>query len=264
MSDFNLNLLDDAGAATKQSELASEKLSFGKWQFVGANYSQWQENEGAFAEMDKAQYDTARAAKEKGLKVAYLINIDIQELNPDLAFTYDRKLDVGGADWNKTFIPSLAEVFPADGVYGKGHKVDEANLNNALRKLHGAYVCVSDVPQQPRKNDKHINPTTGEPYRTTKLVAVYADKDSCIAAKDVRFAKRDVASSNGNGHVSTITLWGDVANDTSFAQELATAAAAVKAPPQKVNALKTIAENWGMTEADASAHVAEMKVLAGM
>lgn len=95
--------------------------------------------------------------KDKFVEVMF--SIDVQEFNPELQFTYERKVSIIGgkkSDWAQIVSPSI------DKVFGKG---------KMLSQLNGLYVEVQDVPQI---NDPQ--------YNTIQFVRVFKNRDEAFAA----------------------------------------------------------------------------------
>lgn len=103
--------------------------------------------------------------------------IDVQELKPSLAYTYDRKVRVGGLDWQKTLAPSI------EALMGKG-SMSEARKSETLMALNGKYVAVMDVPEQPRKNAA----PDAKQYNTVKFVKVYQSREEALHDASEGFA----------------------------------------------------------------------------
>lgn len=160
-------VLDDfamAGQAEEEAAAATGKFNFGKLT-LKARFLAWAE--GQPTEVTAAVYGSL-GPRQRSLE--YVFQVDVQEFKPDLNFTYERKVGVGSLDWNKILKPSLEAVFGA-GSTEKDH------LATTLRKLHGAYVCVEDVPQTPTRN----KPDRSK-YNTIKLVTLYETREACFAA----------------------------------------------------------------------------------
>lgn len=123
---------------------------------------------------------------EKGQRaIDTILTVDIQEFKPSLGFTYERKVRVGGLDWQKTLVPSI------EAIYGKG-SMSEAKKAETLATLNGKYVAVMDVPEQPRKNAQ----PDAKQYNTPKFIKVYASRDECL--KDASEGFSSTGASNGS------------------------------------------------------------------
>lgn len=160
---------DIAGTAEQEATAASAKYNYGKLK-ITPRFIQWKDKQPT--EIDAATY-TALDARSRSLE--YVFGVDIQEFKPDLQFTYDRKVQVGGPDWNKTLKPSI------EAVAGKG-STDKDALAATLRSLNGSYVCAEDVPQIPTpKNPNRAN------FNTIKIITVYPTREACFAAWQERY-----------------------------------------------------------------------------
>lgn len=166
-----MNTNDEFDLMAEQDEnstIGLPRLNFGKCS-ITSRYVQWQDK--TPVEVTAAQF---AKLDPKARTQEAIVAIAIQEFNPALQFTYSRKVNVGGLDWNKIFKPSL---FKAMGVKASEDKAEQAKqLATALRKLNGAYVSVEDVPQTPTKSKPDSK------YNTAKLITVYADRTACYAA----------------------------------------------------------------------------------
>lgn len=111
----------------------------------------------------------------KGVDMVFSVNI--QEFRPQLAFTYERKVTVGGADWNKKLAPSI------EAILGKG-SMSKDTRNATLAGLNGKYVAVIDVPQEPRKNAA----PDAKVYNTISFVKVYDSREACLHDASEGFA----------------------------------------------------------------------------
>lgn len=171
-----MNTLDEfdlMGEQDENSTLGLPKLNYGKCT-ITSRFVQWADK--VPTEVTAAQF---QKLDPKARTQEAIIAVDIQEFNPTLQFTYTRKINVGGLDWNKIFKPSL---FKALGVAPNADKAEQAKqLASALRKLNGAYVCVEDVPQTLSKKDREAGLTESK-YNTAKLIGVYPDRAACYAA----------------------------------------------------------------------------------
>lgn len=176
---------DFAGTAQEEAQVASGKLNFGKLK-ITPRFVQWKDNQPT--EIDAATYANL-GARERSLE--YVFTVDIQEFKPELQFTYERKVQVGGLDWSKILKPSL------EAVCGKGSS-DKELLAATLRSLNGRYVCAEDVPQ---------TPTTKKPdrakYSTVQLAALYDTREACHAAWQEKYgAQAAGAAGSGAAHGS--------------------------------------------------------------
>lgn len=171
---------DYTQTAENEAQASAGKLNFGKLK-ISPRFLMWVDKKPV--EIDAATYSKL-GARERSLE--YVFGVDIQEFKPDLQFTYERKVQVGGLDWNKTFKPSLETIFGKDAV--------AKDLAACLRQLHGAYVCVEDVPQIATK----AHPDRAK-YSTVKMVARYATREACYAAWKEKYG--DANGSGGNGRV---------------------------------------------------------------
>lgn len=154
---------DTVVTAEEEAQAAGGKFNFGKLK-ITPHFLAWKDKQPTeITAQDYAHLD----ARSRSLE--YVFSVDIQEFKPDLRFTYERKVQVGGLDWNKILKPSL------EAVIGAG-STDKDTLANTLRALNGRYVCVEDMPQTPTKS----KPDRSK-YSTTSLVKVYDTRELCHA-----------------------------------------------------------------------------------
>ena len=190
-NDYENNIGDDVGAAEKAAAAGLTKSNFGKLAVTNIRYSKFEEIGGAWTatDIDRAEYATrmADAKDRRGTMMEFTFEVNLAEFNPNLDFNYTRRVRVGSPDWRKNFVPSV------EAVYGKG-TMNADKRGATLKSLVGSYVEVHDVPQQPTKNDKHINAATGEPYRTIAIARVFETKADCLAAYVEKFGKPDAAA----------------------------------------------------------------------
>lgn len=169
---------DFAGTAEEEAQVASGKFNYGRLK-ITPRFLQWKDRQPT--EIDAATY-AKLGARERSLE--YVFGIDVQEFKPDLSFTYERRVQVGGLDWTKILKPSL------EALCGKG-STDKELLAATLRGLNGRYVCAEDVPQVPTTK----NPDRAK-YSTVKFTALYASRELCHAAWQEKYGAT-AGGSNG-------------------------------------------------------------------
>ena len=190
-NDYENNIGDDVGAAEKAAAAGLTKSNFGKLAVTNIRYSKFEEIGGAWAATDinRDEYATRMADSKdrRGTMMEFAFEVNLSEFNPNLDFNYTRRVRVGSPDWRKNFVPSV------EAVYGKG-AMNADKRGATLKSLVGSYVEVHDVPQQPAKDDKHINAATGEPYRTIAIARVFEDKATCYAAYVEKFGEPEAGA----------------------------------------------------------------------
>ena len=159
-----LDFLQDVIEAHEQSERASQQVNFGKLT-AEARYIQWVDS--SPVDLTVAEY---RALPNRDKSIELQFQVDIQEFQPALEFSYERKLRVGDADWWNILLPSIEETV------GKGAKGIKS-----LDKILNQYVQVADVLQHP--TERRPDPK----YKTLKLLEVYDSREACHAAWAERF-----------------------------------------------------------------------------
>lgn len=178
---------DYMGEADASSTIGLPKLNFGKCT-ISSRFIQWSDK--TPIEVTAAQFaklDPKQRSQEA------VISIDIQEFNPNLQFTYSRKVQVGGLDWNKIFKPSLFKALHMTALDDKDRRTKQ--VSEAMRKLNGAYVCVEDVPQSPTKREPESK------YNTAKVIMVFASRVECFEHWKSTYNK---AGANGASEVESV------------------------------------------------------------
>ncbi len=161
----------------------------------------------------------------KGMDITF--RVDIQEFRPALAFTYERKVTLGGADWNRIVAPSL------EGILGKG-TMSKATQNATLTSLIGKYVAVEDTPQVPKRNAA----PDAKVFNTVKFVKVYESREACLHDASEGFA--GVGASPNGSAVANPNVPADYseADWLSMKQDVLDAIAASIAKAEKASARK--------------------------
>ena len=179
------DLLDEIMAEAEAVSDAMQSFSqFGRLTYGAPRYIKFED--GNAVTVNKQQWMDLPL---RGKLVEWFIKVDIQEFNPTLDFTYERKVGVNSNDWYKHWRKSIVDVFGLESQVDpalKG-KEKEAALSSlfkeALRSLGGMYVEIADVAQEPRKNAA----PTDKIFRTPELRAVFSSREECVAAITARF-----------------------------------------------------------------------------
>jgi hypothetical protein len=160
----------DFGEAAEYADKASERVNYGKVT-ITPRYIKWNRDEDGISlgppdEITPEQY---RQLPKEDTSLEVLFGVDIQEFNPALEWTYQKKvlLAPGKNDWTKVVRPSLVKLL--------GKKIME-DYASAFASLNGKYVQVADVPQV--KNPE---------FDTVEFRAVYASRDECFQSRNERF-----------------------------------------------------------------------------
>lgn len=158
--------MDILGGAEEEASAARERMQYGVLD-IQPRYVRWvtEDDKRLPKEITPTEYkDTP--TRTRSLEVVFSVNI--QEFNPSLDWTYERRVNVGGADWHRILKPSIEELM------GEG-TMEKETMGATLGQLRGKYVAVADVLQSPTKR----NPDPE--YRTAKFVTIFADRDACYA-----------------------------------------------------------------------------------
>lgn len=149
--------MDEAQEASRSSGFSN----FGKLTIEQVGMKMWVRDgdgniSGRPVDITQAEWDRL-SKRDKFVEVKFCI--DVQEFNPALEFTYERKVSILGgksSDWAKIVQPSI------DKVFGKGKQ---------LSQINGLYVEALDVPQL---NDPEFN--------TIQFVRAFKNRDEAFAA----------------------------------------------------------------------------------
>lgn len=225
---------DGVVAAEEEAQSASGKFNFGKLK-ITPRFLAWKDKQPT--EIDAQTYATLDA---RSRSLEYVFGIDIQEFKPDLRFIYERKVQVGGLDWNKVLKPSLDVVCGANST-------DKDNLANTLRSINGKYVGVEDVPQTPTKS----KPDRSK-YSTISLVKVFESRDACYAAWKEKYGGDAGESAPDLPTGYTAETWGKQAGDIG------------KLRAAYIGKGKTPAEATGLAAAEYGATAPQVAALLGL
>jgi len=165
------------------------------------------------------------------------VDIDVSDLNPTLAFHYERDIAVLESnvdekkpdksiftDWSETFLPSLEKVFGSDWY--------EKLISNGKKAAPVVWVAAENVDS--------LKPVAegGKNYGVPKLLAVYKDRDACVKARDERYPPREEKASEGSegeevaeGEFSTEILESVIALFTSARKNKKTTITMLKGNP---------------------------------
>jgi hypothetical protein len=170
MSDEFVNNQDFWNMVAEEATAAdafSERANYGKLTVKKVRFVHWQES--VPTDVTFAQYQKLPRG-DRSMELTFAV--DIQELNPQLEFTYERivVLKGGNTDWNKIVRPSLVNLL--------GEKaLSAANYASTLQSLNGKYVEVHDVPQVKKPE-----------YNTIEFHKIFGSKEECEAAYQARYS----------------------------------------------------------------------------
>jgi hypothetical protein len=173
-------LLEEAAVQAAES---GQRSNMGRLTYGPTVYIHW--NNGSRIEVDKAQYATLKR-NERSAEV--VIRVDVQELNPELTWTYERKVRVNSTDWFEHWRKSIIEVFDLESQVDQSLSRKERDVEvgklaaKKMLELAGQYVLVNDVPQEKQNDPDKV-------YRTPELAEVYDSKEACFAAYEARFGQ---------------------------------------------------------------------------
>lgn len=218
---------DAVATAEEEAQAAGGKFNFGKLK-ITPRFLAWKDKQPTETDAQTYAHLDARSRS-----LEYVFSVDIQEFKPDLRFTYERRVQVGGLDWTKILKPSI------EAVCGQG-STDKDTLANTLRGLNGRYVCVEDVPQTPTKN----KPDRSK-YSTVSLVKVYDTREQCHAGWQEKYGGESTGAGGAAADVPmgyTADTWAKQAADI---EKLRAAYISKGNPPAKATELA--AAEYGAT-----------------
>lgn len=203
-----------------EAEAASESAftNIGKLT-ITARFIQWVN--GTATTINAQQYAALppKGADGKNQKsIEYNFAVNLSEFKPALTFGYERKVTVGGADWNAIVKPSLEKAL------GKKRGADAAEL---LRAVNGQYVAVRDVPQVKSKGEKH--------YNTIQFAKVFASREEAYAE----------ASGAGKSAPVVVAAANGTAAHAGIPPHLVAQAARIKADVSAGKSPAAVAADWG-------------------
>lgn len=239
-SDYWKDYADDIMMAEKAAKEGLVRSQFGKLS-GSIRFIYFPEN-GGVENINAKEYRERMAdpSTRRSTAMELSFSVDIQEFSKrarDQGWEYNRRVRVGSADWRKTLVPSI------ENIYGKG-SMDADRRGDTLSKMFGSYVRVEDVPQQPLKNDKHINEATGLPYNTIRIAEVFDSAESCYDAYVAQF---------GTESEQVATLAGEDANKV---YELA--ATLLEAGVSSTDVTSTVTRKLGFSESQVKPLVNEL------
>ena len=153
------------------------KTSFGQLTVETKRYLRWnRDNEGkTFGQPDEIPVEVFSTLPTRDRSIEVNFNINIQEFNPGLDFSYDRKMLIGGPDFQQIVIPSLAEIMQIP--------IKKGNYGTVIQQINGKYVEANDVPQ-----------VKGDEYNTISFARIFNSMEECQQAYVARFGSPVVAT----------------------------------------------------------------------
>ncbi len=136
-------------------------------------------------------------------------DIDVSDLNPSLNFHYERDIAILESnhsgktpiltDWSEIVLPSLIATF-GDNWYTR-------ILPNGKKPAPVLWVAAEQVESlKPVKED-------GKVYKVPKFIAVYKNREECIAARDERYPSKEEASGGEDGSDEETEFSEELLND---------------------------------------------------
>ena len=181
-------------AIDEAPEAGYSQLQFGKLTFKPMRVT-WKTDAENKRVPDKVELKPGQQLAD-GESLEFSIVVDTQELNENLQFAYERNIPVKKSkadrsaltNWSEIVQPSLEAVFGKDWV------------KKVTAKGFAPYVCVEDVADINKNGKKKTDDNGNEVfhiYRVPKFIAVYKNKEACVAARNERFPRAAASTSSG-------------------------------------------------------------------
>lgn len=182
-NDMVLELLEEADAAADASGVYTNS---GK---LSAHMQCYAWKDGNITAVTPAEYKalpTSTGAKQ----IDVVIAVDIQELKPELTFSYERKTTYRKKDWYQVLKPSVAVALNLGGCAALKDEALETAVKaltdqevfQALMGINGKYVFVSDVPSRTGNMS-----ASNKPIKTVRLDQVFDTRADFVAAYEAKF-----------------------------------------------------------------------------
>lgn len=218
------NFYDQIEAQAAASESVGVRSNFGKLTIKPGRYVHWQgKYPNSVAVEVTAEQFAKLPAKETRLEVVF--NVNIKEFNPDLAWEYERKVQIGDMDWRKTVLPSISEAL--------GKKISKGGYAQAFQEIDGKYVEAQDVPQLDKEgNERTYTGQDGAVHvaNTIKIARIFANRDECFKAWSEKFGGSGAPAPQTGSDVPE--AYGDMATWQSVWGDIKSALASGKTVPQ--------------------------------
>lgn len=234
----NPNLPADESFWDNLEEAASAADSggaqFGQLTIKPASYIHWKKEKDEDGQIRTSKVEVTPAdfanlpARQKSIELLFVI--DVKGMNPDLDWTYDRRVRPGDKDWHRILKPSVIALLGPDSM-------KQGEYSKTLQSLSGKYVEAADVPQ-----------TKDPEYNTISLVRIFESKEECFAAYKERFGDDSVSTGAPSGMpLSTPDGW-ETGVWLSTVSDVESALVGGKS-------IKEVADDYGV----AVSHIAEIK-----
>lgn len=174
-----LELLDDA--ATKAAN--SSRSTWTGRLTLSLKYLQWVNSHPV--EVGKDEF--RKLESDKSMEATFAI--DIQELRPNLDFTWSRRLMLFSKNWYDHWQSSVMEYYEIEPDASLKTKERQAALNKDVARktfaLNGKYVTIADLDEsKPKDPDR--------PFSVPSLVKVHESQAACFDEYEKRFGTRPV------------------------------------------------------------------------
>lgn len=152
------------GLNESKGDRSLNPVNYGQISF-GVAYGHWVEKQRVPLTIE--EYEKADKANRY---IQIVVNLDTQAINPGGYTYFAKNIDAWSADFVKIWVPGLVAVF--------GEEPVKADVEAVMESLQNRWVALEDVPQVPRKGQ---SPEEVK-YKTPRLLAVYPDREACLAA----------------------------------------------------------------------------------
>lgn len=168
--------------AAEEAAQSGQRTNMGRLTY-GWRFLEWQN--GVPTEVTKDEY---AQLNPRNRSAEVIIKINVQELNPELTWSYERRVRINSADWFAHWQRSVIEYYELAEQVDPDLKTKKKQAEigklaaQKMQALAGQYVAVNDVPQEKQKDPDVV-------YRTPELVDVFESREACFAAYEERFGQ---------------------------------------------------------------------------
>lgn len=193
MADFDFDLLTELVNDAPQAG-GGPRINYGKCTFDVVIMA-WKEADGVRSP-DARPFKKGEVLKN-GEYLQITFHVDIQEFNPSLEFTYDRRVDVkksgprAKTDWSETVEPSLLKTFGKEWTkkIGKGVYVEVEDAETVVTDKEGKAKGWTS-----QDGKFHVN-------MVPRFTRAFKSKAECNAAREDRYGKKDEEAESNDSDI---------------------------------------------------------------
>jgi hypothetical protein len=184
MADFDFDLLNELVEEAPQAG-GGPRVNYGKCT-MDVVIMAWKDENGTRTP-DVRPFKKGEVLKN-GEYLQITFNVDLQEFNPALEFTYARRVDIrksgprSKTDWSETVEPSLLKIFGKEWSkkIGKGVYVEVEDVETVVTDKEGK-------PKSWTSQDGKVHVNTAP-----RFLRAFKSKAECMAAREERFGKKEI------------------------------------------------------------------------